>query len=131
MVAVLAVSSASLRAASFVLFVLFCNGVPFAYCLGASLFGGPAHATYPAAYLQLWAASLGTFLIGLLVKSAALPERVLRSRWSDVWLTSHQLWHLILNAGFVIGTFLAWEVYLEWRYRPENACPAPPPPPPA
>ena len=59
-----------------------------------------------------------------------LPERAVRARWADNFLTSHQLWHVCIHAAFVQGTFLAWGHYLEWRYLPENACPAPPPGPP-
>lgn len=130
-VAVLAISSPALRAASFVLFVLFCNGLPFSYQLGARIVGGRYHTDVPWAYIWLWAGSLGTFVLGLLVKSAMLPERALRTRFSDLFLTSHQLWHVCIHAAFVQGTFLAWDVYLAWRYLPENACPAPVPVPPS
>ena len=124
-VAVMAVASPGLRATSFLLFVLFSNGVPFLYQLGTKVFA--QQQAYPAnvdaRYLQLWAASLATFALGLVVKSSSLPERVALSRWPDFYLSSHNLWHVILNFGFVLGTFLSWGVYLDWRGKPENQCP--------
>ena len=120
-VAVMAVASPALRATSFLLFVLFCNGVPLVYQLFAKLSGDPSyHIDVDSRYLGLWAASLCTFSIGLIVKSSYLPERIVQSPWSDLFLTSHNLWHLILNTGFVLGTFLAWDVFLEWHS--EHGC---------
>eukprot|EP00966_Prymnesium_polylepis_P204009 4726157-Prymnesium_polylepis.1 len=168
-VAVLAVASPALRATSFILFVLFCNGVPFCYQVLARFPNGKYHSEYappqssplpvakdapiqnthaarphaercacvcvclcvcacvrvcadsvPVAYIGYWGASLGGFGFGLLVKSAMLPEKVLRRPWVDLWAQSHQLWHVILNGAFVLGTFLAWDVYLDWRK--ENEC---------
>ena len=196
-VAVMAVASPALRATSFTLFILFCNGVvralslcytrhataataplrsnpvrwhpvstateisqpllshmardmapppscpqPFVYQAFAKL-GGGAHADAPSRYLVMWAASLATFSCGLLIKSSSLPERVVQAPWTDLLLTSHVLWHVVrpyglrshliaapppavavdacpphahrpqvLNVGFVLGTFLAWDVYL-------------------
>ena len=43
-------------------------------------------------------------------------------RFTDLFCNSHQLWHLCINAGFVLGTFLAWGSYLDWRRT--AACPA-------
>ena len=120
----LAVASPALRATSFVLFVLFCNGVPFTYQLAAKLSRGKYHAgaDVPTRYLLYWGCSLATFTLGLCVKSAMLPERAVRSRFTDLFCNSHQLWHLCINAGFVLGTFLAWGSYLDWRRT--AACPA-------
>ena len=121
LIAVLAVSSPSLRAASFVLFVAFCNGVPFSYQLLAKWgAGGLARDDVPGAYLGYWGASLGTFGLGLCIKSSNLPERATRAPWNDLFLASHQLWHLSINCAFALGTFLAWDVYLDWRR--ENGC---------
>lgn len=131
-VAVMAVASPALRSTSFLLFVLFCNGVPFVYQISLKWFGadGPNRLNdVDPNYILLWAASLGTFFLGIVVKSVELPERVARAPWSDLLLPSHSFWHAILNAGFVLGTFLAWDVYLQWRGRPENQCPAPAPRP--
>jgi len=129
-VAVMAVASPALRSTSFLLFVIFCNGVPFTYQIIIKYFGAggsPRRANdVDATYIELWAASLGTFFFGVVVKSAGLPERFVRARWSDLFLASHSLWHVILNGGFVLGTFFAWDVYLLWRARPENACPVTP-----
>ena len=61
------------------------------------------------------ALSLGTFALGLGIKSSGLPERLVRRRWSDVFLTSHMLWHVAIHVGFTLGTFLAWDEYLVWR----------------
>ncbi|KAL1510195.1 hypothetical protein AB1Y20_006525 [Prymnesium parvum] len=125
-IAVLAVASPSLRATSFVLFVLFCNGVPFCYqaChrsqVMAKITAGRYHSDVPAAYIAYWGASLGCFLVGLLVKSSMLPEKAIQRPWSDIWAQSHQLWHIILNTAFVLGTFIAWDIYLEWRR--DNEC---------
>ena len=63
----------------------------------------------------LQALSLGTFALGLGVKSSSLPERLVRRRWSDVFLTSHMLWHVAIHVGFTFGTFLAWDEFLVWR----------------
>ena len=128
LVAVLAVASPSLRAASFVLFAIFCNGVPFLYQLTAK-YGGKyaddayvAHASdVPARYVCLWAASLSTFVLGLCFKTSYLPERLYQTRFTDLFFASHQLWHLCINVAFVLGTFLAWDSYLSWRA--EHACP--------
>eukprot|EP00322_Chrysochromulina_rotalis_P002135 CAMPEP_0115890972 /NCGR_PEP_ID=MMETSP0287-20121206/33625_1 /TAXON_ID=412157 /ORGANISM="Chrysochromulina rotalis, Strain UIO044" /LENGTH=305 /DNA_ID=CAMNT_0003347757 /DNA_START=1 /DNA_END=918 /DNA_ORIENTATION=+ len=121
-VAVMAVASPALRATSFLLFVLFCNGVPLVYQALTRVSDESSHSPeVEVRYLALWGASLGTFLFGLIVKSSSLPERVAQSEWSDVFLTSHHLWHVILNVGFVFGTFLAWDAYLEWRS--VNECP--------
>tara|TARA_B110001452_G_scaffold232128_1_gene209292 strand:+ start:364 stop:1587 length:1224 start_codon:yes stop_codon:yes gene_type:complete len=190
LVAVLSISSASLRAASFVLFVLFCNGVPFCYTVGVKLATGSRyHQDVPWEYVQLcagaakvavlaaphlasvgasgcarrlgaalrtregglhtsdhselplprsqaapktpffaafdryrWAASLGTFVLGLGVKQMAVPERLFRSWFTDVFFASHQLWHVAINVGFTLGTFYAWDVYLVWRN--DNMCPS-------
>jgi len=187
---VLSISSASLRAASFVLFVLFCNGVPFCYTVGVKLATGSRyHQDVPWEYVQLcagavkvavlvaphlasvgasgcarrlgaalrtregglhtsdlselplprsqaapktpffaafdryrWAASLGTFVLGLGVKQMAVPERLFRSWFTDVFFASHQLWHVAINVGFTLGTFYAWDVYLVWRN--DNMCPS-------
>ena len=57
MVAVLAVSSPVLRSASFALFVLFSNGVPFLYTLGIKLSPSSryhAGADVPWRYINLW-----------------------------------------------------------------------------
>ena len=124
LVAVLALSSATLRAASFVLFVLFCNGVPFCYTVGVKLSVSSQYhqgADVPWEYVYLWGLSLGTFVLGLVIKSSMLPERFFQNRWSDVFVTSHQLWHVAINGAFVLGTFMAWDVYLEWRK--DHACP--------
>ena len=188
----LSISSASLRAASFVLFVLFCNGVPFCYTVGVKLATGSRyHQDVPWEYVQLcaravkgavlaarriwppsahraapeglwlppsrtreeglhtsdlselplprsqaapktpffaafdryrWAASLGTFVLGLGVKQMAVPERLFRSWFTDVFFASHQLWHVAINVGFTLGTFYAWDVYLVWRN--DNMCPS-------
>lgn len=123
-VAVLAVASPALRAASFLLFVIFCNGVPLVYQVAVKFAKGNSHMDVPPLYLQYWGASLGTFLLGLIIKFAMMPEKVLVNRWADIWLNSHQLWHVCIHAGFVLGTFQAWDVYLEWRIGHE--CPAPP-----
>ena len=120
-VAVLAVASPALRATSFVLFVLFCNGVPFCYQIMSKYTEGKFHADVPSAYLAYWGSSLATFLMGLLIKSSMMPEKVIRQPWADIWCQSHQIWHLCINGGFVLGTFLAWDVYLNWRK--ENECP--------
>ena len=123
LVAVLSISSASLRAASFVLFVLFCNGVPFCYTVGVKLATGSRyHQDVPWEYVHLWALSLGTFVLGLVVKQAMLPERIFRSTWTDIFFASHQLWHVAINVGFWLGTFSAWDVYLVWRH--DNMCPS-------
>ena len=193
----LAVSSPVLRSASFALFVLFSNGVPFLYTLGIKLSPSSryhAGSDVPWRYINLWvrapctmphapctvppctvhhapctmhhapcptsrladrraphrtshppstlplapprqarthplthslfyslttghlqALSLGTFALGLGIKSSGLPERLVRRRWSDVFLTSHMLWHVAIHVGFTFGTFLAWDEYLVWR----------------
>jgi len=120
-VAVLAVASPALRATSFILFVLFCNGVPFCYQVMAKVSDGKYHSDVPTTYLAYWGASLATFALGLLVKSSMLPEKAIRRPWADLWAQSHQLWHVILNGAFVLGTFLAWDVYLDWRKDHRNA----------
>ena len=111
--AVMAAASPALRATSFLLFVLFSNGVPFTYQVSTKIFykQQPYPADVDSRYLYLWAASLATFLLGLIVKASSLPERVVQARWSDLFLSSHPLWHLILNVGFVLGTFLAGELF--------------------
>ncbi|KAL3910609.1 MAG: hypothetical protein SGPRY_008996 [Prymnesium sp.] len=86
----------------------------------AKLTNGRYHADVPASYILFWAASLGGFLFGLLVKSSMLPEKAIQRPWADVWAQSHQLWHIILNGAFVLGTFIAWDIYLEWRR--DNEC---------
>jgi predicted membrane channel-forming protein YqfA (hemolysin III family) len=126
-VAVLSVSSPALRNVSFLLFVLFCNGVPFVYTLAAKLSStSTGVGKVPWDYLALWAASLGTFALGLTVKGTMLPERAAKGAWwADLLLPSHALWHIVLNVGFALGTFLAWDVYLTWREQPGSECPTP------
>jgi hypothetical protein len=103
LVAVLAVASSALRATSFLLFVVFCNGVPLLYMLAARLLppNDPAHPPTPhvdSAYLALWGGSLGAFVLGLVTKSSSLPERAAASRWTELLLSSHALWHILLSA---------------------------------
>ena len=82
---------------------------------------GTTHTDVPATYLAYWGGSLGGFLIGLMVKSSMMPEKAIQRPWADMWAQSHQLWHVILNGAFVLGTFLAWDVYPEWRR--DTECP--------
>ena len=67
--------------------------------------------------------SLGGFVLGLIVKSSMLPEKLVQRPWADVWAQSHQLWHLILNGAFVLGAPLAWDSYLSWRRDSNYECP--------
>ena len=71
----------------------------------------PTHRPMPARQ----ALSLGTFALGVGIKSSSLPERLVQRRWCDIFLTSHQLWHVAIHVGFALGTFLAWDEYLVWR----------------
>ena len=54
LVAVLAVASPALRNASFLLFVLFCNGVPFIYELTVKMGSGRMWEDVPKEYLYYW-----------------------------------------------------------------------------
>ena len=94
------------------------------YQLGSKLTVGPGRIDVPWSYLGWWGGSLGVFTLGLLIKSAHLPERATRATWNDLFVTSHQLWHCCINGAFVMGTFIGWDVYLRWR--PD--CPAEPEP---
>ena len=85
--------------------------MPFLYQL--SNYINPTGHPVSSAYLGYWGASLGTFAFGLLIKSSHLPERATRSAWNDLFFASHQLWHLCINVGFVLGTFLAWDEFLK------------------
>lgn len=124
MIAVLFSASSSVRACSFLLFVLFCNVVPLCYQLFSKL-GGWYHNDAPWLYIHYWVASLGTFLLGLVIKSCALPEACAPGRF-DLVGSSHQLWHVCINVAFVFGTLLPWRVYADWRAG--VPCPAPPEP---
>jgi len=138
-------SSPVLRNMAFLLFCVFSNGVPFIYELSLQYGHGPVHVhvAVPSPYIWYWSASMGTFVLGLLVKGSGLPERALRWRTSssratscgpplhepvavalppladllftDLLFTSHQLWHCLVNLAFALGTFRAWDVYLSWR----------------
>ena len=104
-----------MRNAAFLLFVIFCHGVPFIYELTLKFGGGRVHESVPAAYLYYWVGSLGMFVFALLVKESNMPERAVQQPWNDVFFASHQIWHVLVNAAFVLGTFCAWDVYLNWR----------------
>lgn len=115
LMSVLAVASPTVRNAAFLLFVIFCHGVPFIYELTLKFGGGRVHESVPAAYLYYWVGSLGMFVFALLVKESNMPERAVQQPWNDVFFASHQIWHVLVNAAFVLGTFCAWDVYLNWR----------------
>ncbi|KAG8471179.1 hypothetical protein KFE25_009600 [Diacronema lutheri] len=122
MIAVLFSASSSVRAFSFLLFVLFCNVVPLCYQLFSKL-GGFYHNDAPWAYIYFWVASLATFFLGLVVKSTAVPEAFAPGRF-DLVGSSHQLWHVCINVAFVLGTLVPWRIYADWRAG--VPCPAPP-----
>ena len=91
-------------------------GVPFIYELSLQYGHGPVHVAVPSPYIWYWSASMGTFVLGLLVKGSGLPERALQpAPLADLLFTSHQLWHCLVNLAFALGTFRAWDVYLSWR----------------
>mmetsp|Transcript_27301 Transcript_27301/g.89805 ORF Transcript_27301/g.89805 Transcript_27301/m.89805 type:complete len:758 (-) Transcript_27301:109-2382(-) len=109
-------SSPVLRNMAFLLFCVFSNGVPFIYELSLQYGHGPVHVAVPSPYIWYWSASMGTFVLGLLVKGSGLPERALQpAPLADLLFTSHQLWHCLVNLAFALGTFRAWDVYLSWR----------------
>lgn len=122
-IAVLCTASSGVRAMSFFLFVCFCNIVPLFYQLFSKLEGW-YHNDAPWAYIYYWIASLGTFALGLLVKSAAVPEACAPGAFDYVG-ASHQLWHVAINVAFVFGTLVPWRIYAVWRA--SVPCPAPPP----
>ena len=128
LVAVLALSSPGLRAMSFVLFTVFCAGVPFLFQLGIKFTEfGPREgiiSDVPNLYLAYWGGSIGCFLLGLFIKSSSLPERVIQRPWNDLVFTSHQLWHICVNVAFALGNFMAWDVYLTWKAS-QPACKVP------
>lgn len=121
MIAVLFSASSSVRAFSFLLFVLFCNVVPLCYQLLSKL-DGWYHNDVPWTYIYHWVTSLGMFLLGLVIKSSALPEACAPGRF-DLVGSSHQLWHVCINVAFVFGTLLPWRIYADWRMG--VPCPAP------
>ena len=91
-------------------------GVPFIYELSLQYGHGPVPVAVPSPYIWYWSASMGTFVLGLLVKGSGLPERALQpAPLADLLFTSHQLWHCLVNLAFALGTFRAWDVYLSWR----------------
>ncbi len=127
LVAVLAVSSAGLRAMSFILFAVFCSGAPFVYQLGVRFTNfGPSHGLsldVPIEYLALWGGSIGAFLLGLVIKTASFPERLIQRPWSDLFFASHHWWHMAVNGAFALNV-AAWDIYFNWRIE-QPPCPAP------
>uniref|UniRef100_A0A7S2DCS2 Uncharacterized protein n=1 Tax=Haptolina brevifila TaxID=156173 RepID=A0A7S2DCS2_9EUKA len=106
------------RTSLFIIFILFCNGVPFIYQLAYST---QLRSASINRYLAFWGASLATFALGCALKSWLLVERIFNS---TTLISSHTLWHIILNAAFVLAPLLGWDEYLTWRYLPENRCPS-------
>ncbi|KAJ1625944.1 hypothetical protein T492DRAFT_221826 [Pavlovales sp. CCMP2436] len=121
MIAVLCIASSSVRAFSFLLFVLFCNVVPLCYQLFSKLEGW-YHNDCPWSYIYYWALSLVLFLVGVVVKSTSVPEYFFPGKFDFVG-SSHQLWHLTINLAFVFGTLVPWRIYVDWRA--QVPCPAP------
>ena len=117
--AVLFVASPGIRTSSFVLYVLFANGVPYIYQLVLSAADVEEY-DVPARYLVLWSSMWGLMLLGLVVKTAMVPERWWPGRF-DIFGASHQWWHLLVNAGAACAYF-TWKSYLLWR--PTAQCPA-------
>jgi adiponectin receptor len=110
--AVLFVASPGIRTSSFLLYVLFANGVPYIYQLVLTAADLEQH-NVPKEYLVLWTLMWCLMLVGLLVKSAMIPERWFPGRF-DVLFASHQWWHLFVNAGAAMAYF-TWKSYLLWR----------------
>lgn len=98
------------RVASFVLFAVCSHVIPFAF---AFVGRGSSADSVPLEYLGTWASSISLMGTGLLAKSLKAPERFWPGRF-DIWLASHQFWHVFVNAANVL-TFLSWLTYLEWR----------------
>jgi len=113
-VSVVFVSSAAIRTGSFILFVLFANGVPFVYQLTTRVAGG-ASEDIPNEYLMWWCLNSALVSMGLLIKATSIPERFFPGKL-DNWGASHQWWHLFVTSGNVL-TYFAWRTYLDWRHR--------------
>jgi adiponectin receptor len=122
LIAVLCTASSSVRAFSFLLFVLFCNVVPLCYTLLSKL-DGWYHNDAPWAYIYSWVVSLLVFLLGMVIKSASVPEACAPGAF-DLVGSSHQLWHVCINVAFVFGTLVPWRIYADWRAT--APCPAQP-----
>lgn len=52
-------------------------------------------------------------LLGLIFKSAMIPERFAPGKF-DIFFASHQIWHVLINAGAAVGYFVI-KSYLQWR----------------
>ncbi len=113
LLSVVFVASHGIRAISFVLFVVFANGVPFVYCLITKSQGLAANA-FPSEYLLLWGLSLAIMTFGLIIKSTAVPEVFAPGKY-DSCGHSHFIWHVAINSGYCLILF-DWKTYLHWRH---------------
>eukprot|EP00475_Leptophrys_vorax_P041106 TRINITY_DN7728_c0_g1_i1.p1 TRINITY_DN7728_c0_g1~~TRINITY_DN7728_c0_g1_i1.p1 ORF type:complete len:882 (-),score=185.21 TRINITY_DN7728_c0_g1_i1:65-2464(-) len=122
-VSVLFVASGGIRAGSFLLFIMFANVVPLVYQLGFFLSKvTPEYNRGPTEYITYWVVCLLILLLGMVVKSAMIPEIFSKNKGSfDIFGYSHQWWHICINIGHSTLWF-GWRTYLIWR--DSNPCPS-------